>query len=306
MAGRLASAAEQLGSADGLVELGSVSAQLHLGPVKDLVSLRTFLRHYHSSILLPLELPPIQIAYTHAVNNHVRELVGFFDCSLSTEQTLQSFSNASRRVGQAQLQKLRPLRDDRVVQRYLHAVESHEAHGWHTLVYGLTLAVYSLPLRQGLLGYAHQTTGASFIRVHECFDFLSLNAVNYLTSHVQTSRQPWTHCCPELHWLVRPHSSRLTFPNANAFILTGGTRVLLELRVDESLVERAGTGGIASIRVWFSWPPAVRSGADSAGPRVQVPAAEPPFLPTFRDRHALENPAVCAFSGMTGAPNLRP
>jgi urease accessory protein UreF len=33
-----------------------------------------------------------------------------------------------------------------------------KAHGWHTLVYGLTLALYSLPLRQGLLGYAHQTT----------------------------------------------------------------------------------------------------------------------------------------------------
>ena len=37
-----------------------------------------------------------------------------------------------------------------------------QAHGWHTLVYGLTLAIYSLPLRQGLLGYAHQTT-RSFI-----------------------------------------------------------------------------------------------------------------------------------------------
>ena len=49
-----------------------------------------------------------------------------------------------------------PLRDERVVQRYLAAVESGEAHGWHTLVYGLTLVVYSLPLRQGLLGYAHQ------------------------------------------------------------------------------------------------------------------------------------------------------
>ncbi len=47
---------------------------------------------------------------------------------------------------------------ERGVQRYLAAVENHEAHGWHTLVYGLTLAVYSLPLRQGLLGYAHQTT----------------------------------------------------------------------------------------------------------------------------------------------------
>jgi len=37
-------------------------------------------------------------------------------------------------------------------------VEDGNAHGWHTLVYGLTLAVYSLPSRQGLLGYAHQTT----------------------------------------------------------------------------------------------------------------------------------------------------
>jgi urease accessory protein UreF len=32
------------------------------------------------------------------------------------------------------------------------------AHGWHTLVYGLTMEIYSLALRQGLLGYAHQTT----------------------------------------------------------------------------------------------------------------------------------------------------
>ena len=42
-------------------------------------------------------------------------------------------------------------------------MENDEAHGWHTLVYGLTLAVYSLPLRQGLLHYARQTTW-SFIQ----------------------------------------------------------------------------------------------------------------------------------------------
>ena len=52
---------------------------------------------------------------------------------------------------------MRPLRDDRVVQRYLDAVESGRAFGWHTIMYGLTLAVYSLPLRQGLLFYAQQT-----------------------------------------------------------------------------------------------------------------------------------------------------
>jgi urease accessory protein UreF len=65
-------------------------------------------------------------------------------------------------VGQYQLQKLRPLRDLRLVRRYLQAVEAGEAQAWHTLVYGVTLAIYSLPLRQGLLGYCHQTT-RSFI-----------------------------------------------------------------------------------------------------------------------------------------------
>ena len=149
--------AEQLGSTDGLVELGSVSASLRLAPVHNLPSLRRFLRDYQAQILLPLELPAIQRAHGHATRHEVRELVAF-DQGLAGEPILQAFASASQRVGQSQLRKLRPLRDQRVVQRYLDAVDSGEASGWHTLVYGLTLAVYSLPLRQGLLGYGHQTT----------------------------------------------------------------------------------------------------------------------------------------------------
>ena len=149
--------AEQLGSADGLVTLGSVSAHLKLVPVHNLPTLRSFLRNYHARILLPFELPAIQAAHGHVTQRGVRELI-VLDQELAAEPILKSFAEASRRVGQCQLQKLRPLRDERVVQRYLQAVESGQAHGWHTLVYGLTLAVYSLPLRQGLLGYAHQTT----------------------------------------------------------------------------------------------------------------------------------------------------
>jgi urease accessory protein UreF len=147
--------AEQLGSADGLLELGSVSSQLRLGPVNSLAALRRFLRHYQSKILLPLELPVIRTAYSHALRHEARELVAL-DCQLAEGPMLATLAGASRRVGRGQLQKLRPLRDERLVQRYLHAVESGEAHGWHVLVYGMTLAVYSLPLRQGLLGYAHQ------------------------------------------------------------------------------------------------------------------------------------------------------
>jgi len=149
--------AEQLGSTDGLMALGSVSSLLRLRPVQNSASLLDFLRKYQKEILIAVELPAIQSAWEYANSHALRELVAL-DQQLATEPILKDFAGPSCRVGQFQLRKLRPLRDDRVVQRYLRAVESGQARGWHTLVYGLTLAVYSLPLRQGLLGYSHQTT----------------------------------------------------------------------------------------------------------------------------------------------------
>lgn len=149
--------AEQLGSADGLVALSSASAILRLPAVRDLASLRGFLREYQGRVLVPAELPAIQAAHGHTARNESRELI-CLDRSIAERAEPDVFAAASRRVGRVQLQKLRPLRDLRMVQRYLEAVEAGEAHGWHTLVYGLTLEVYSLPLRQGLLGYAQQTT----------------------------------------------------------------------------------------------------------------------------------------------------
>lgn len=149
--------AEQLGSADGLVTMGAVTALLSLPPVHNLSSFRDFMRGYQSRILIPFEMPSIQTAHEYAANHGVRELVAL-DQRLAEEPLLRLFAEPSRRVGRHQLQKLRPLRDERVVQRYLKAVDEGRAQAWHTLVYGLTLWLYSLPLRQGLLGYAHQTT----------------------------------------------------------------------------------------------------------------------------------------------------
>ena len=149
--------AEQLGSADRVLGETPVAAVLGVRPVSDLGSLRSFLEEYHAQILFRVELPAVRDAYTFAGFNGLRELVAL-DQRLGEEQRLRGFAEASRRVGQNQLRKLRPLRDERLVQRYLGAVETGQAGGWHTLVYGVTLAVYSLPLRQGLLGYAHQTT----------------------------------------------------------------------------------------------------------------------------------------------------
>ena len=148
---------DQLGCTDGLVGLSSLSASFRVRPLDDLPTLRQFLKVYHAAVLLPVELPAIQRAYTHATRNELRELVAF-DQEIAREPAVREFASASRRVGQGQLRKLRPLQDQRFVQRYLRAVDDGKANGWHTLVYGLTLAVYSLPLRQGLMGYATQTT----------------------------------------------------------------------------------------------------------------------------------------------------
>jgi urease accessory protein UreF len=148
---------EQLGSTNGLAALSEVSASVRVAPVQDLTSLRNFLATYQTQILLPHELPAIQRAFDHTLRHEVRELIEF-DRELTNESALKFFAEASRRIGQTELLKLRPLRDERIVKRYLDAVDRREANAWHTLVYGLTLALYSLPLRQGLLGYGYQTT----------------------------------------------------------------------------------------------------------------------------------------------------
>src|SRR5580765_4776561 len=148
---------EQLGSANCLVALGDFSASVRVAPVHDLPSLRNFLTSYQKQILLPFELPAIQRAFDHTCRHEVRELIEF-DRQLANEPALKIFAGASRRIGQTELLKLRPLRDERIVRRYLEHIERNEANAWHTLVYGMTLALYSIPLRQGLLGYGYQTT----------------------------------------------------------------------------------------------------------------------------------------------------
>jgi len=83
--------AEQLGSADGLVALGSVSSLLRVRPVQNVSSLRELLRDYHGKILFPFELPAIESAHGHATRNELRELVAL-DCRLAAEPILQQFA----------------------------------------------------------------------------------------------------------------------------------------------------------------------------------------------------------------------
>ena len=155
--GELHRFAAQLGPTETL-PLGVALASLAGRRVDSVRALRDFLRVYREQILVPLEWPAILRAHTHTTRGETRELVAF-DRALGKDLRLQEFAAASHGVGRRQLHRLRPLRDQRVVQRYLAAVDEGRAHGWHTLVYGMTLAIYSLPLRQGLQHYAHTTLG---------------------------------------------------------------------------------------------------------------------------------------------------
>ena len=147
---------QQLGTTEGLIALSTASHSLRLKNVNTVQALRRFLEAYQSQILIPFELPAIQRAFRHVSRNETRELIAF-DQQVCGDELLAPFASASRRIGQGQLRRLRPLRDHRLLQRYLRAVETGQAHGWHTIVFGLTLSVYSLPVVQGLFSYERQT-----------------------------------------------------------------------------------------------------------------------------------------------------
>jgi hypothetical protein len=121
-----------------------------------------FLESYLAKFLLPVELPAIAEACGHALRGELRELIAQ-DRQLGTQIAATRLAASSRRIGQLQLARLLPLRDNRLVQRYHAAVQCAEADGWHTMVYGVTLALFSIPLRQGLVHYG-QATLASFAK----------------------------------------------------------------------------------------------------------------------------------------------
>lgn len=129
--------------------------------VFDRHSLRAFLRWYREELLLPVELPAIRNAWGHFARYEPRELIEF-DLLLARDPRIRPFAAASRAVGRSQLRRLLPMRDQRLVRRYYRAVEAGRANGWHVLVYGVVLGLFSLPLHQGVLTYARQTM-AGFI-----------------------------------------------------------------------------------------------------------------------------------------------
>lgn len=161
---------EQLGSPDEATAISSEAFAATLINVRTPEQFRQFLTQFQTKTIAQEELPTILRAYNHARRNEVREIIAL-DRSLKDTFANEALANASERVGRNQLRKMRGLKTERVVTRYWDAVYKKEAHGWHTVVFGVVLAVYSIPLRQGLNHYGAQTirgfldAGAAWLRL---------------------------------------------------------------------------------------------------------------------------------------------
>ena len=113
--------AEQLGSAEGLVELGSLSSLLQHPPVVNVATLRTFLRDYQAHILVPIELPAIRTAHGHVSRHEIRELIAF-DQQLASQNDVGESGGQSYRQSEAdakgrnrdRLHRIYPVKEQRV------------------------------------------------------------------------------------------------------------------------------------------------------------------------------------------------
>jgi len=150
--GDASSLLRQMAVDETLPELGMAASAFRGREIKTIEDLRRHSLEYQTQVLHGIEFPVVIRAWQFASHYGAREL-SLLDRELSNKPELQTFAAASQRVGRIHLKRLRPLRDHRVVQRYLAAIERGESKGWHMVVFGLILSVYSIPLWQGLMHY---------------------------------------------------------------------------------------------------------------------------------------------------------
>ena len=128
---------------------------LDIEGVTDLRGLRLFLERYEREVLRPIELPTVQSAYWFANRGQFRELLEL-DAELSANDLLMPFARASLSVGREQLRLLKPMYDQRMIQRFRKCVVAGEARGWNPIVFGMFLSIHSIPVREGLLQFGRQ------------------------------------------------------------------------------------------------------------------------------------------------------
>ena len=148
--------------------------------VSDLRGLRSFLDRYEQDILRPIELSAVHSAYWFANRGQFKELMQL-DSELSENGALTPFAEVSLAVGREHLQMLKPMYDQRMMQRFRKCVVAGEARGWNPVVFGMFLSIHSVPVREGLLqfgrqiwsGFINSAQEAHGLKSAECSELLS-------------------------------------------------------------------------------------------------------------------------------------
>ena len=150
----------QLESLEGVLCAALVGAATGHGPLTTREGLAERLAAYRRTLLEPVELPAISHAQALASTGRVKELIALDNALLGNHPEWLQLAPGSTRFGNDYLTRLRPLRDERVVQRVLEAARLGQMPGHHLTVFGLTMAVISIAPRQGLADYAQAALAA--------------------------------------------------------------------------------------------------------------------------------------------------
>ena len=154
-AGRQHPYAAQLDALEGVLCVDTIAGALGTARVGTVLELSVLLERYRVTLLEPMELPAVTAAHRHAARGEALELIALDESLAGTHPEWLQLAPASQRFGTDHLKRLQPLRDERVVQRFLAAACKGRTPANHPVVFGLTMAVFSIAPRQGLADYAH-------------------------------------------------------------------------------------------------------------------------------------------------------
>ena len=150
----------QLDALEDVLGADLVADALGMGPLTSADELAVALERYRTTLLEPIELPTLTKAQRLASRGRTKELIALDQDFLGNHPEWLPLSTGSTRFGRDYLSRLRPLRDERVVQRMLEAVQAGKTPGHHHIVFGLPMAIYAIPERQGLADYAQGALAA--------------------------------------------------------------------------------------------------------------------------------------------------
>ena len=144
----------QLDALESVLCSTTLTQALGTGPLRSVTDLGLLLERYRTTVLEPIELPAIARAHREAAQGRALELIELDQEFAGQHPEWLLLTPASTRVGRDYLTRLRPLQDERTVQRLIEAVRFGRTPGHHLTVFGLTMAIFSIAKRQGLAEYA--------------------------------------------------------------------------------------------------------------------------------------------------------